>query len=76
MVGNELWLSREGKQDMARGAAELLKPVNQEVRAVTGGFWTINLGALVMESDLRLATARLRTGTEIQCTTAQPLAEQ
>jgi len=52
------WWCGEGKQGMARGAAELQKLVNQEARTVTGCFRTTNRGALTMESSLRPAVSQ------------------
>jgi hypothetical protein len=50
----------KGESGGTKGRAEeIQKQVNQEARAVTGCFWTTNLGALATESGLLPAVAQL-----------------
>jgi hypothetical protein len=57
--GVELRWNGEKNRGTKGGASEIQLLVNQEARAVTGYFQTINLGALAMDSGLRLVAAQL-----------------
>ena len=59
MLGSELWWNSDQTQGTIRRVSDWRLLVNWEVGAITGCFWTTNLGALAMESGLRPATARL-----------------
>ena len=59
MFGSELWWKGDHVWETMGQPNELQLLVNQEARATTGCFWTTNLGACSMESDLRAATTQL-----------------
>jgi len=59
MFGAELWWKGGNVRGTTGRAEELQLLVNQQARAVTGAFWTTNLGALSMESGLRPAVNQL-----------------
>jgi len=59
MFGAELWWKGDQTAGTIGRANELQLLVNQQARATTGCFRTINLGALSMESGLRAATMQL-----------------
>jgi hypothetical protein len=57
--GAELWWKGEDTRGTGGRAEDLQKLVNQKARTVTGCLRTTNLGALMMESEPRPATAQL-----------------
>ena len=59
MFGAELWWRGEGARGTVGRANDLQLLVNQQARATTGCFRTINLGVLSMESGLLPATTQL-----------------
>jgi len=59
MFGPELWWEGDWVVGNMGRADELQLQINQQARAVTGCFRTTDLGAVVMESGLRIAAAQL-----------------
>jgi len=59
MFGSELWWKGDHVRGTMGQADEQQLLVNQEARATTGCFGTTNLGALSMESGLRVAATQL-----------------
>jgi len=59
MFGAELWWKGDHATGTQGRAEEIQWLINQEAQATTGCFRTTNLGALLMESGLRAATAQL-----------------
>ena len=59
MFGLELWWKGGNIRGTTGWVNELQLLINHQARAMTGCFWTTNLGALSMESGLRPATNQL-----------------
>jgi len=59
MFGAELWWKGDYTMETQGRAEEIQRLANQEARATTGCFRTTNLGALSMESGIRVAAAQL-----------------